>query len=82
MGNSYEVLGNRLDTTSKSVCDSVTPGTEQQKIRDLLADRNLSFHEEGTGSRVWLVEESNAQCKLWFDEKLLLEKKRKVFVTD
>jgi hypothetical protein len=82
MANSYEAAPKRLDTNSKSVCDALSTGTEQQKIRDLLAARGLSFHEEGSSSRLWLVEESNAQCRLWFDEKLMLVKKRKVFITE
>jgi hypothetical protein len=31
---------------------------------------------------VWLVEESNTQCKMWFDEKSVLGKKRKVLVVE
>jgi hypothetical protein len=81
-GSDYDVVGNRLEPRSASVCDSVSPGTSQQQIRDLLTERKLAFHEEHAGSNVWLVEESNAQCKLWFDEKLVLVKKRKVFVTE
>jgi hypothetical protein len=81
-GSDYEVLGNRLEPTSASVCDSVSVGTGQQHIRDLLTARKLTFREERPGSNVWLVEEANAQCRLWFDEKLLLSKKRKVFVTE
>jgi hypothetical protein len=31
---------------------------------------------------VWLVEQSNAQCRLQFDDKLVLAKKKKVFVVE
>ena len=79
-GNNYEVVGSRLEPHSPSVCDSVSVGTDQQNIRDLLTEHNLSFREEPTGGRAWLVEESNTQCRLWFDEKSVLVKKRKVFV--
>jgi len=80
--NNYEDLGSRLEPHSTSVCDSVTVGSEQQKVRDLLAQHNLSFREEPGGGRVWLVEESNTQCRLWFDEKSVVVKKRKVFVVE
>lgn len=30
----------------------------------------------------WIIEESNKRCKLWFDDKSLLTKKRKIFVTE
>jgi|HubBroStandDraft_6_1064221.scaffolds.fasta_scaffold71773_2 hypothetical protein len=80
--NNYEDLGSRLEPHSTSVCDSVTVGSEQQKVRALLAQHNLSFREEPGGGRVWLVEESNTQCRLWFDEKSVVVKKRKVFVVE
>jgi hypothetical protein len=57
-------------------------GTKQQKIRDLLRQRNLSFSEGATGERLWIVEESNKRCELWFDDKSVLTKKRKIFVTE
>jgi hypothetical protein len=63
-----------------SVCDSVSIGTDQQKIRDLLRDRGLSFSEGGSGGPVWTVDESSTQCKLEFDDKLTLAHKSKVFV--
>src|ERR1700735_3602620 len=72
--------GDRINLSSTSICDSVTVGTDQQKIRDMLHERNLSFSEGAAGERVWTVDESNRQCKLWFDEKSILTKKRKVFV--
>jgi hypothetical protein len=80
--NNYEDVGSRLEPHSTSVCDSVSVGTEQQKIRDLLAQHSLSFREEPGGGRAWLVEESNTQCRLWFDEKSFVVKKQKVFVVE
>ena len=78
-GNDYDVVGQRLDPRSISICDSASVGMEQQKIHDLLTERKLPYREEPAGGRVWLVEESNSQCRLWFDEKSVLVKKRKVF---
>jgi hypothetical protein len=72
----------RINVASTSICDSVSVGTDERKIRDLLHQRNLSFSEGSSGERMWIVEESNRQCKLWFDDKLVLMKKRKIFVTD
>src|SRR5208283_2911839 len=78
-GNDYDVVGKRLDPRSTSVCDSVSVGMDQQKIQDLLTERKLPYREEPAGGRVWLVEESNTQCRLWFDEKTVVVKKRKIF---
>jgi hypothetical protein len=79
-GNNYEVFGNRLDPHTASVCDSVTAGTEEQRIRELLTQRSLTLREETGGGKVWVVDETNTECKLWFDEKSVLVKKKKVFV--
>jgi hypothetical protein len=32
--------------------------------------------------RAWIVDESNTQCKLWFDDKLILSRKRKMLVSE
>lgn len=71
-----------INLGSTSICDSIPLGTDQQKIRDLLHQRNLSFSEGTPSERVWIVEESNRQCKLWFDDKSVLTKKRKIFITE
>ncbi len=81
-GNDYDVIGKRLDPRSTSLCDSVSPGMDQQKVQDLLTERKLSSREDPPGGRVWLVEESNTQCKLWFDEKTVVVKKRKIFIAE
>jgi hypothetical protein len=72
----------RLNTRSASICDSVEVGSDQQKIRDLLSQRNRSFSEGAPGERVWTVDEPSTQCKIWFDEKLAVTKKRKTFVSE
>jgi hypothetical protein len=51
-----------------------------QEIRDLLHQRHVSFSEVRRMSACGTIEESNSQCKLWFDDKLILPKKRKIFV--
>jgi hypothetical protein len=71
----------RLDLRSPSICDLVVIGTDQQKIREVLNQRNLSFSEGTRDERAWIVDESSTQCKLWFDEKSVLTKKRKMFVS-
>lgn len=70
------------DFHSASICDSVSAGTTQQKIQDLLNQRKLTFRETGAGERVWVVDESNSQCKLWFDEKAVLTRKQKILVNE
>lgn len=72
----------RINLASTSICDSVLVGTDQQKIRDLLRQRNLSFSQGASDERVWIVEESNKRCELTFDDKSVLTKKRKIFVTE
>jgi hypothetical protein len=74
--------GARINLASTSICDSIFVGADQQKIRDLLYQRNRSFSEHVSGDRVWIVEESNKRCQLWFDDKLVLTKKRKIFATE
>jgi hypothetical protein len=81
-GNDYESVGSRLETKSPSVCDAVSVGMEQEKIREMLAQQKLTFREEPGGGRVWLVDEASTQCKLSFDEKGVLVKKKKVFVVE
>jgi hypothetical protein len=80
-GNDYKVEGNRLDARAASICDSVTKGMEQQKVHELIAQRNITFRQETAGN-LWVVDEQNAQCKLWFDERALPRKKKKVFVAE
>ena len=80
--NDYEVEGQHLEARPASICDAVQVGTEQEKIRAMLAEQHLSFREQPGAERVWLVEQSNAQCRLQFDDKLMLVKKKKVFVVE
>ena len=80
--NDYEVLGQHLETRAASICDTVQIGTEQEKIRAMLTERHLSFREQPGAERVWLVEQPNAQCRLQFDDKLILVKRKKVFVVE
>lgn len=70
----------RLNARSKSVCDSVSVGDDQAKIRDLLREQELTSSESGS-DHSWTIDESSTQCILWFDEKSQVSKKRKVFVT-
>ena len=63
-------------------CDSIEVGDAQAKIRDLLHQQNLTFSEGAASEHVWTIDESNTQCKLWFDDKSQVSKKRKVFVTE
>jgi hypothetical protein len=42
----------------------------------------IHFRQGPAGERDWIVDESNSQCELRFDEKLILVKKRKIFVAE
>ena len=76
------VVAERLNRNSTSICDQVSLGMDQHKIHDLLERHKLSASGDSPQSRVWLVEESGTQCKLWFDDKSLLTKKRKVLTSE
>jgi hypothetical protein len=72
----------RLNVRSASVCDSISVGDAEAKVRDLLHQQNLAFSEGAASEPGWTIDESNTQCKVWFDEKSQVSKKRKVFVTE
>jgi hypothetical protein len=72
----------RLNPRSKSICESISLGTDQERIRDLLDQRKLTFDEGSPNQHEWVVDESNAQCKLWFDDRHVLTKKRKILVSE
>jgi hypothetical protein len=76
------IVPGRMSLDSTSICDSILVGADQQKIRDLLHQRNLSFSEGPSGEREWIVDEPNRQCQLWFNDKSVLTKKRKIFVNE
>jgi hypothetical protein len=81
--NRTRIVGTgQLNLRSRSFCDAVAVGTDQQKIRDLLDQDKLSFREDALSVRAWIVDESNTQCKLWFDDKLILSRKRKMLVSE
>jgi len=74
--------GEQLSARAGSICDVAELGAEQQKIRELLRQHNLSPSEGAYGERVWRVAEANMECRLWFDEQLVLVKKRKILVNE
>ncbi len=78
----FPVVGHPLNVHATSVCDSVYVGTDQQKIRDLLTQRKLSFRKGSSGDREWTVEESGTQCRLWFNDQSVLAKKRKTLLDE
>jgi hypothetical protein len=71
--------GKPLNIHSTSVCDSISSGMEQEKVRILMAEHNLKFSDNGG---FWTIEEEGAECRLWFDEKAVLTKKRKTLVVE
>lgn len=71
-----------LQLDSSSVCDQITIGTDQEKARELLKSGNHPFNTETPNGRVWVVEEAGAECRLWFDEKSVLTKKRKTLTAE
>jgi hypothetical protein len=72
----------RLNAHSASVCDSILVGDAQVKIRDLLHQQSLIFSEGAPAEHVWIIDETNTQCKVWFDDQAQVSKKRKVFVAE
>jgi hypothetical protein len=80
--NDYEIEGQHLEARAASICDTVQVGTDQEKIRAMLTEQHIAFRDQPGPEHVWLVEQSNAQCRLQFDDKLILVKKKKVFVVE
>jgi hypothetical protein len=74
--------GTHLDLNSSSVCDALAIGTEQEKARELLKSNNRSFSTEGANGQVWVVDETGSECRLWFDDKSVLVKKRKTLTAE
>lgn len=71
-----------LNLHSSSICDLIPVGTDQEKIRALLQKRSLSFTDSASEGGVWVVEENGTECKLWFDAKSVLTKKRRTLVSE
>ncbi len=71
---------NPFNTRAGSICDSVSVGMKKEAVTELLKARNLA--EPATGQKTWVVEEDNAQCKLWFDAASGVVKKRKTLTTE
>lgn len=71
-----------LNIHSSSICDLIPVGIDQEKIRALLQKRNLSFTDGVPEGQVWVVEENGTECKLWFDAKSVLTKKRRTLVSE
>jgi hypothetical protein len=79
LGASSATSSSRAGISLASVCDAIAVGTAREKVQEVLKSRNLSFTSEG---QVWVVEESTARCKLWFDDKSSVAKKSKTLVAD
>ena len=76
------VPANRLNLQAASVCDLVEIGTEREKVRELLKSNNVPFNDESSKGLVWVVEQPGVECKLWFDEKSAVAKKRKTLTAE
>jgi hypothetical protein len=68
--------------TLASVCDVIAIGATREDVQDLLKSRSRQFSSEGDAGQVWIVEETNMRCQLWFDDKSVVAKKRKTLVTE
>ncbi len=53
---------------------------KEEAVTELLKARNLA--QPATGQKTWVVEEDNAQWKLWFDAASGMAKKRKTLTTE
>lgn len=72
----------RLDLHSVSICDSASLGATQEEIGRLVRQRNPNLGRNDEEQKVWVVDEPNVQCKLWFNEKSILSKKQKILVNE
>lgn len=72
----------RRNLQAASVCDLIEIGTGREKVRDLLKSNNLPLTNESSNGLVWIVEQPGVECKLWFDEKSAVTKKRKTLTAE
>jgi len=82
MTTQTQQIAEPLNIHSSSVCDLIPVGAGQEKIRALLQKRNLAFAGSASDGRLWAVEENGTECKLWFDAKSVLTKKRRTLVSE
>jgi hypothetical protein len=75
-------ISKSIDIHSTSVCDQISVGASQERIRAMLQERRLSFTESAAEGREWLVEENGTECRLWFDAKSVLTKKRRTLTSE
>ena len=68
-----------MDTRASSVCDSISNGMREEAVAQLMISRHLTpMPKEQT---MWIIEEDNARCTLWFSE-FKVEKKRKTLTSE
>ena len=68
-----------MNTRAGSICDSVSIGMKEDAVRELLKARSLVATTTG---QTWIIDEDNAQCKMWFDATSNVVKKRKTLTTE
>jgi len=72
----------RLNLTSHSLCDDVSPGMTRDAVSKLAQDRNLRLDKKERESGSWMIEEEHFHCKIVFNEIGTVAKKTKIIVTD
>ena len=72
----------KLNFRAASICDRLVVGNDQPAVREALKASSLTAIENSPRKNVWLVEEPGTQCELTFDDKLMLTRKRKIFLAE
>lgn len=70
----------QLNTQKASICDSISISMKRDDVRALLVARQLTASSET--ETVWFIEEQGTECRLWFDARSEVVKKRKTLVTE
>ncbi len=66
-----------LNPKAPSLCDSIRVGMPRQTVLDIISERKLAFTER-LSDHAWVSEEGNVECNIWFNDKSIITKKRKI----
>lgn len=69
-----------IQDKSKSICESIEVGNSEAIVRQVLRSHSLPFDEKTVDGRSWTIDESDSQCKIWWNEKNEVVRKRKILV--
>jgi len=72
----------RLNLTTRSLCDDLSPGMTKDAVTKLVRNRNLRLNDKERESNNWMIEELHFQCRIVFSETGTVARKKKTIITD